>query len=62
MSITQERWVGVQEVADHLGMKVAWVYERTAAGTIPVHRIGNLLRFRLSEIDTWAESGTAAAR
>jgi excisionase family DNA binding protein len=43
-------------------MKVAWVYERTAAGTIPVHRIGNLLRFRLSEIDTWAESGTAAAR
>lgn len=60
VSITQERWVGVQEVVDHLHVTKAWIYERTAAGTIPVHRIGGLLRFRLSELDAWAESGDAA--
>jgi excisionase family DNA binding protein len=31
--------------------KMAW------AGTVPCHRIGDLWRFRASELDTWLRTG-----
>lgn len=52
---TPERWVGVREVAEHLNMSDSWVNKAVQWGTIPVHRVGRNLRFRLSEVDAWVE-------
>lgn len=54
---TEERWVDVAEVAAHLGVRRESVYRWIDAKGLPAHRVGRLLRFRLSEIDDWVRSG-----
>ncbi|MGH7557896.1 MAG: excisionase family DNA-binding protein [Gemmatimonadota bacterium] len=49
----QERWVGVEEVAAHLGVTKDSVYRWVESKGLPAHRLGRLFRFRLSEIDSW---------
>lgn len=50
---TEERWVGVEKVADHLGVAKDSVYRWIEERGLPAHRVGRLLRFKLSEIDEW---------
>lgn len=45
--------MGVPEVASYLGMAKKWVYDQTAAKTIPHMKFGNILKFRRNEIDKW---------
>lgn len=60
---TGERWVGADRVAAHLGVTKDSVYRWVEAGGLPAHRVGRLLRFRISEIDRWVLArGTAASR
>jgi uncharacterized protein len=49
----QEKWVGVEEVAEHLGVGKESVYRWVDSRKLPARRIGRLLRFRLSEVDAW---------
>lgn len=42
--------MNVKEVAEHLNMSTSWVYKQTAAGLLPVHRLGAALRFDRDEI------------
>ncbi|PIP07807.1 MAG: DNA-binding protein [Syntrophobacterales bacterium CG_4_8_14_3_um_filter_49_14] len=49
---TEERWVGVEYVATHLGVAKDSIY-RWVEGRGPTHRVGRLFRFKLSEIDEW---------
>jgi len=49
----EERWVGVEEVATHLGVAKDSVYRWVEAKGLPAHRVGRLLRFKLSEVDGW---------
>lgn len=48
-----EKLLTIQEISDILGIKDctirAWVFQRK----IPCVRIGRLVRFRMSEIETW---------
>ena len=57
-----EPWVGVAEVARHIGCRPQrvydLVYQRSRTG-IPHRKEGSRLLFRLSEIDRWIESGSA---
>ncbi len=50
---TEERWVSVEDVAVHLGVAKDSVYRWIEERGLPAHRVGRLLRFKLSEIDEW---------
>jgi excisionase family DNA binding protein len=50
---TEERWVGVDDVATHLGVAKDSVYRWIEKRALPAHRVGKLFRFKLSEIDNW---------
>jgi len=53
----EERWVGVEDVADHLGVAKDSVYRWIEERRLPAHRVGRLFRFKLSEVDAWVRQG-----
>jgi excisionase family DNA binding protein len=53
----EERWVGVDDVAAHLGVGRDSVYRWVEKRGLPARRVGRLLRFKLSEVDAWVEAG-----
>jgi len=54
-----ERWVSVQEVADHLGVNKDTIYKWIDSRDMPAHRVGRLWKFQFGEIDAWVRSGGA---
>jgi len=55
-----ERWLSVEEIANHLGISKDTVYTWTNKKNMPAHKIGKLWKFKVSEVDEWAKSGKAA--
>lgn len=53
----QEAWVNVDQVAEHLGIQKHSVYRWIDQKGFPSHRVGRLLRFKLSEVDEWVRQG-----
>jgi len=49
----EEGWVGIEEVAAHLRMAKESIYRWVDSKGFPAHRVGRLLRFKLSEVDEW---------
>mgnify|MGYP000129696252 CR=1 FL=1 len=66
----EEGWVGIEEVAAHLRVAKESIYRWVDSKGFPAHRVGRLLRFKLSEVDQWVTTaggaknsrGKAAAR
>lgn len=56
----EERWVGVEDVARHLGVNKDSVYRWIDKMGLPAHRVGRLFRFKISEIDDWVRAGGAS--
>lgn len=56
---TTEKWLSVEEIADHLGISKETVYRWLEKGKIPAHRVGKLWKFRTSEVDAWVLKGDA---
>lgn len=54
-----EKWLSVEEIAEHLGISKETVYRWLEKGSIPAHRIGKLWKFKPSEVDGWVLSGQA---
>jgi len=54
---SEERWVGVEVVAAHLQVAKESIYRWIDSKEFPAHRVGRLLRFKLSEVDTWVTKG-----
>jgi excisionase family DNA binding protein len=54
---SDERWVGVDEVATHLGVGRDSIYRWIESRGLPARKVGRLLRFKLSEVDAWVEAG-----
>ena len=52
---TEEGWVGIVEVATHLQVAKDSIYRWVDSKGFPAHRVGRLLRFRLSEVDEWVK-------
>jgi len=50
---TEERRVGGEDVATHLGVSKDSVYRWIDENGLPAHRAGCLFRFKLSEIAEW---------
>ena len=51
-----EGWVGVTDVASHLGVNKDSIYRWINTKGFPGHRVGRLFRFRLSEVDEWVKN------
>jgi len=60
--MTKDRWLSLEEIALHLGVKKDTVYKWLAAKKIPAHKVGRLWKFSKPEIDTWVKSGAANHR
>lgn len=54
---TKERWVSVEDVASHLGVNKDSIYRWISNKGFPVHKVGRLFRFKLSEVDEWVRHG-----
>jgi excisionase family DNA binding protein len=53
-----ERWVGADDVAAHLGVGKDSIYRWVEGRGLPARKVGRLLRFKLSEVDAWVEAGS----
>ena len=58
---SEEGWVGIAEVAAHLSVAKDSIYRWVETKGFPAHRVGRLLRFRLSEVDEWVKTGGGSA-
>ncbi|GAB6094072.1 helix-turn-helix domain-containing protein [Desulfatiferula olefinivorans] len=56
----EERWVGVEDVAKHLGVNKDSVYRWIEKMGLPAHRVGRLFRFKITEVDEWVRAGGAS--
>ena len=52
-----ERWVGIDDVATHLGVGKDSIYRCVESCGLPARKVGRLLRFKLSQVDAWVEAG-----
>ena len=55
-----ERWLGLEEIARHIGISKDTIRAWIKRNTIPYHKIGRQYKFRISEVDAWVESGQSA--
>ncbi len=55
----EDRWLSVDEIADHLGVKRDTVYKWISERQMPGHKIGRLWKFDKKEVDRWVKSGAA---
>lgn len=57
-----EKWISVEEAAEHLGIKPAtlrnWI--RSKKEGLPASKIGKQWKFKRSELDEWVKSGKSA--
>ena len=59
--LQDKRLMTVNELADYLAVKPAWIYNNHRALGIPSRKVGGSLRFRLSEVDRWLDRECPAA-
>ncbi len=55
-----EKWVSLEEIADHMGISKDTIRNFIKKEQIPYYRIGKQYKFKISEIDAWIESGKSA--
>lgn len=55
-----EQWVSVEQIAQHLNVKAFTSYKWLERKDMPAHKVGRLWRFKISEVDSWVKSGSAA--
>ena len=58
---TNEKWIGIEEAADYLGVKASTLREWIKKDKeIPARKIGKQWKFKCSELDGWVKSGKSA--
>lgn len=55
-----DNYIGLEEIANYLGVKSATVRTWIKTKELPAHRIGKLWKFKRSEVDEWINSGKSA--
>lgn len=51
----KRRFLGIEELAEYLGVRKSTLYAWRHQGKIPYIKIGRLVKFDSLEIDTWIE-------
>ena len=58
----EDKWVGIEEAADYLGVNKDsirnWI--KKADSGITAHKIGKQWKFKKAELDEWVKSGKSA--
>ena len=54
-----QRWLSVDEVAEHLGVPRDTIYRWIDRRGLPAHKVGRFWTFQLGEVDEWVRSGGA---
>jgi excisionase family DNA binding protein len=55
-----ERWLSVNEIAEHLGVNPDTIYKWIIRKKMPAHKLGRLWKFMATEVDEWVRAGKAA--
>jgi len=55
-----DRWLSVNEIADHIGVSRDTIYRWIDEKKIPAHKIGRLWKFKTEEVDAWVREGKGA--
>ena len=55
-----DRWLSVDEIAEHLGISKDTVYAWIAKRGMPAHKVGRLWKFQKLEVDSWVKAGGAS--
>lgn len=58
----QERWLSVDEIAEHLGVNPDTIYKWITRKGMPAHKVGKLWKFMATEVDQWVKGGEAAQK
>ncbi len=53
-----ERWLSVDEIAEHLGVSRDTIYNWINGKSMPAHQIGRLWKFKVSEVDEWVRTSS----
>ncbi len=56
-AIETEKWVNLEDVADHLSMSKDAVRTWVRDGKLPAYKAGKMYKFKLSEVDEWVREG-----
>ncbi len=57
-----DRWLSVKEICSYMGVSSDTVYRWIETHEMPVHRMGRLFKFKISEIDAWVKAGGASCK
>ena len=57
MTMKEDRWLSVREIAAYLGVKTETVYTWIAQRNLPAHKVGRLWKFKAEEVDAWVRAG-----
>lgn len=52
-----EKWVNLEDIAEHLSLSVDTVRAWVKDGKLPVYRAGKRYKFKISEVDEWVRGG-----
>jgi len=55
-----DRWLSVDEIAEHLGVSKDTVYTWVNERGMPGHKVGRLWKFKIGEVDDWVRAGGAS--
>ena len=59
MPTDADRWLSVDDIAVHLGVKRDTIYKWIDRRHMPAHKVGRLWKFRKQEVDQWVCSENA---
>ena len=59
-SNTIDRWIGITDLSEYLGVSTDTIRNWIKKTNIPAHKIGKLWKFKLSEVDAWVKSGNSS--
>jgi len=62
MTQTEDRWLSIHEICQHLGVSNDTVYKWIDKHAMPAHRMGRLWKFQKDEVDEWVKGGGATER
>lgn len=62
MNEMNDRWLSVKEICSYMGISSDTVYRCVETHEIPVHRMGRLFKFKITEIDAWVKAVGASRK
>lgn len=54
---TAEKWVNLEDIAEHLSVSPDTVRTWIRNGKLPFYRAGKRYKFKISEVDAWLREG-----